>query len=86
MSRSSLFVVRPTMGTGGADRVTVTLLRELGRQGFEPTLVLIRAQGRLLAEVPADVEVVSLDASGILAAAPALRRRLLTPPTCLPTL
>ncbi len=52
-----LCIVRPTLGQGGADRVTVTLLRELDRRRFRPMLVLMRAEGSLLEEVPADVPV-----------------------------
>ncbi len=52
----TVWVLRPTMGEGGADRVTLTLLRHLDRRLFRLTLVLMRAQGPWLAEVPADVE------------------------------
>jgi len=69
-----LMIVRPTLGTGGADRVTLTLLQHLDRKLFTPSLVLIRRRGELLAEIPADVEVVSLDAGGIFSAARPLRR------------
>lgn len=57
---SSLFVVRPTLGQGGADRVTLTLLRALDRRRFRPTLVLMRREGALLGELPADVPLLDL--------------------------
>ena len=50
-------IVRPTLGQGGADRVTLTLLHHLDRRRFRPRLVLMRVQGELLAELPADVPV-----------------------------
>jgi len=74
MKPARLFIVRPTLDTGGADRVTLTLLHNLDRELFEPTLVLIRKRGVLLADVPEDVEVVSLEAGGILSAEGPLRR------------
>lgn len=69
-----LLVVRPTLATGGADRVTLTLLRHFDRQLFEPTLALMRAEGALLAEVPPDVEVVDLGAANLWVAAKPLRQ------------
>ncbi len=74
MKPARLFIVRPTLDTGGADRVTLTLLEELDRAVFTPTLVLIRKKGELLADVPPHVDVVSLGAGGILSAARPLRR------------
>ena len=55
-----LVIFRPNMAEGGADRVTVTLLRHLDRNRFEPTLVLMRREGVLLPEIPEDVPVVDL--------------------------
>ncbi len=61
MPPHSIFLVRPTMAAGGADRVTLTLLRELDRDLFSPTLVLMRREGPLLPGVPTDVPICSLD-------------------------
>jgi len=72
--RLQLFIVRPTMGEGGADRVTLTLLRELPRSRFAPTLVLMRHEGVLLPEVPRDVQVCSLEARSLWTAWIALTR------------
>ena len=58
-----LMIVRPTMGQGGADRVTLTLLQHLERSLFSPSLVLMRPEGELLNEVPDDIPILSLDAS-----------------------
>lgn len=55
-----LLVLRPTMGEGGADRVTLTLLERLDRARFAPTLVLMRAEGPWLGAVPPDVPVRNL--------------------------
>jgi glycosyltransferase involved in cell wall biosynthesis len=73
-----VFLFRPTLGEGGADRVTVTLLRHLDRSRFRPTLVLVKRDGALMDEVPADVPVIDLGVSRLrfswLALAAVLRR------------
>lgn len=60
-----LCIVRPTLDVGGADRVTLTLLRHLPRGLFRPSLVLIRQDGRLLSEVPEDVQIRFLPAGSL---------------------
>ena len=57
-------MLRPSMSGGGADRVTLTLLRELPRESYRMTLVLMRSEGEFVADVPDDVRVVTLDAAG----------------------
>ena len=75
-SAKRLFILRPTMGTGGADRVTMTLLERLDRTRFEPTLVLLRREGRLLDEVPDNVRIVDLAAANLFSGAAPLRRSM----------
>lgn len=53
-------VVRPTLGQGGADRVTVTLLEHLDRRQFRCSLVLMQRTGELLGAVPTSIPVVPL--------------------------
>ena len=60
-----LFLFRPTLGEGGADRVTLTLLEELDRSRLAPSLVLVRREGVLLGRVPRDVEVIDLGAGSL---------------------
>jgi glycosyltransferase involved in cell wall biosynthesis len=74
MAPKRLLVVRPSLTTGGADRVTLTLLRTLDRSRFAPSLVLLREPGPLLPELPDDVPVEVLRARNILSAVPHLRR------------
>jgi glycosyltransferase involved in cell wall biosynthesis len=59
--RKRILVFRPILGEGGADRITITLLRYLDRARFQPTLVLLRREGIWLDDVPPDVPVVELD-------------------------
>lgn len=71
-----VLVFRPSLGDGGADRITVTLLHELDRARFAPTLVLVRRTGALVDEVPADVPVVELGVRRLAFAVPALARAI----------
>jgi len=50
----------PDLSGGGAERTVVNLLKELVKQGWAPELVLVRAKGVYLAEVPAQVRIVDL--------------------------
>ncbi len=52
-----ILFVRPTLGEGGADRVTLTLLREIDRSRYAPELALMRKEGPFLEGLPADVPV-----------------------------
>lgn len=65
---------RPTLDDGGADRVTVTLLRYLDRARFAPSLALASRRGVLLPEVPSDVPVLDLGAPRLALAALPLAR------------
>jgi len=61
-ARQKVLFLMPTLGGGGAERVTVTLLRHLDRSRFEPHLGLIQAVGPYLEGVPSDVIVHDLKA------------------------
>lgn len=50
-----------SMGQGGAEKVTATLLNQLDRSRYDLQLLLLTQAGEWLAEVPADVRVRSLD-------------------------
>lgn len=58
-----VLLFRPTLGEGGADRVTITLLRHLDRQTVRPSLVLVKRDGTLIDEIPKDIPVIDLGAS-----------------------
>ncbi len=74
--RLAMFV--STLQCGGAERVVVNLLRAADARGIPLDLVLARAEGPLLAEVPASVRIVELGVQklqqGILGLARYLRR------------
>lgn len=63
--RIRLLVVRTSLGQGGADRMTIALLRDLDRARFDTTLALMRRQGEFVADVPADVPIDDLGARSL---------------------
>jgi glycosyltransferase involved in cell wall biosynthesis len=75
-ARIRLLVFRTTLDQGGADRVTITLLRGLDRARFEPRLVMMKRTGVYLGDVPADVPIDCLDAASLWHCVPALTRYL----------
>jgi len=76
----NVLLTRPTLGEGGADRVTVTLLRDLPRERFRLGLALMREEGALLSEVPEDVAVYDLGARSLWTVTGPLTRLLQTRP------
>jgi glycosyltransferase involved in cell wall biosynthesis len=53
-----LFIV-PDLAGGGAERMTLTLIADLRRRGYDPILFMLRERGALLAEVPDGITVVA---------------------------
>ena len=51
-----LFIMIDLIG-GGAERVILTIIKHLDRQKFIPILVLFRAEGPFLKDVPSDVQI-----------------------------
>lgn len=72
--RITLFL--PSVHGGGAERVMVNLARGFAERGYAVDLVLAKAEGPYLSEVPAGVRVVDLGASRVLLALPVLVRYL----------
>ncbi len=64
----------PVMSAGGAERVTLHLLKRLPREQFEIFLLLIKDGGEFLAEVPADVTTFILKRSKLRYAIPQIIR------------
>jgi glycosyltransferase involved in cell wall biosynthesis len=52
----------PDFTVGGAEQVALSLIKSFVKRGAEVDLVLLRAEGELLSELPAEVHVVSLRA------------------------
>lgn len=61
---------------GGAERVMINLARGFGEQGLKVDLVLVKAEGPYLSQLPQKVRVVKLDSSRLILSLPALARYL----------
>ena len=60
MKKKILFFL-PSMFGGGAERVVLTILKDIDRQNFDPSLVLLKKEGRYLDDVPKDIKIIDLD-------------------------
>lgn len=68
--RIALFI--PSLSGGGAERVMLTLASTLADQGYSVDLVLVKAQGKLLASAPGNVNIVDLGARRVITSLPSL--------------
>lgn len=66
----------PKLDAGGIERVVLNVLRHLDRGRFRPVLILGSAEGLLLSQVPADVEVRTLGGTQARFAGPAIAKLL----------
>lgn len=55
LTRVRVLFVRPGLGQGGADKVTVTVLQKLNRAQFEPHIATLDGEGIWVPDLPADV-------------------------------
>lgn len=63
--RLKILFVRPTLGYGGADRVTINLLQAFDREKFQCDLALMRAEGEFIDQLPSDVRLFDLKSSSL---------------------
>ncbi|PIQ48598.1 MAG: hypothetical protein COW03_09450 [Cytophagales bacterium CG12_big_fil_rev_8_21_14_0_65_40_12] len=77
MKKKILFV-RPTLGYGGADRVTLNLLKGFDREAYTCDLALMRAEGEFIPDIPQDVKVFDLKANSLWSMWQPLKRLLKT--------
>lgn len=71
-SRRHLALFVPSLRGGGAQRVMLALARGFAEQGHTTDLLLARAEGPFLAELPRSVHLLDLDAQRVLCALPRL--------------
>ena len=71
-----LAIFTSNMGGGGAERAMLKLAGGMAGRGYQVDLVLSRAEGHYLEEVPGSVRIVDLDASRVLASLPGVVRYL----------
>ena len=69
-----VLIFRPSLGMGGADRVTATLMHLLDRKKFSLALALVHAEGPFMSDIPSDVEFIHLDSGRLARSVPALTR------------
>ncbi|MBE3581288.1 MAG: glycosyltransferase [Thermoanaerobacteraceae bacterium] len=72
MENKKIGLFLPSLRGGGAERVMVNLARGFAEQGLKVDLVLAKAEGPYLSQLPPDVRVVDLRASRVLASLPGL--------------
>ncbi len=64
--KKKLMIVRPSMGYGGADRVTLVLLENLPKDKYDITLVLMRAEGEYMVMLPSHVKLMDCASRNLL--------------------
>lgn len=72
MNVKSVTLFLPSLRGGGAERVMVNLARGFAEKGFKVDMVLARAEGPYLSEVPKEVRIVDLKAKRVLYGLPGL--------------
>jgi glycosyltransferase involved in cell wall biosynthesis len=75
-SRGQVAFFVPSMQGGGAERTTLNVAEAIAARGYAVDLVLCRAKGPYLAEIPESVRVVDLGAQRVLLSLPSLMRYL----------
>ncbi len=73
-----ILFVRPTLGYGGADRVTLNLLKGFDRSVYDCDLALMKAEGEFLADLPEDVKLIDLKANSLWSMWLPLRRAIIS--------
>lgn len=63
--KKTILFVRPHMAKGGADQVTLMLLRHIDRADYEVSLALMRSEGPLMEDIPDDVTVIDCKARSL---------------------
>jgi glycosyltransferase involved in cell wall biosynthesis len=61
VKKKSIYFICPDLSIGGAERVVAHLLKHLPREKYRFRLLVLMKQGRFFAELPPDVQVISLD-------------------------
>jgi hypothetical protein len=72
MSNKRIAIFFSSLRGGGIENVRLRLARAFNERGFQVDLVLVRAEGPLLEQVPSGVNIIDLSAKRTLSALPAL--------------
>ncbi len=76
MGKQKVALFLPSLQGGGAERVMINLARVFSEQGLEVDLVLAKAEGPYLSQVPPEVRVIDLHSNRVLRSLPELVRYL----------
>jgi glycosyltransferase involved in cell wall biosynthesis len=77
-SKARLAIFLPGLYDGGAERILLNLADRMAARGFAVDLVLARAEGPYMSEIPASVRVIDLKAPRVMLCLPALVHYLRT--------
>ncbi len=72
MPKDSCALFLPSLPVGGAERMMLNIAKGLSDMGYSVDLVLVKAEGDFLDEVPDSINIVDLDASRVLTSLPSL--------------
>jgi glycosyltransferase involved in cell wall biosynthesis len=59
--KKHIYILCPSLNSGGAERVVVYLLKHLDRKKYTLHLLLLKREGAYLGEIPDDVEIINLN-------------------------
>ncbi len=76
MKKKKILFFLQTLNGGGAERVTVNIIKGLDRDKFEVILLLVNREGVYLDLIPKDVSIYSLDSSKTLFSILKLRKKI----------
>ena len=76
MGKQSIALFLPSLRGGGAERVMINLARGFSEQGLKVDLILAKAEGPYLSQVPPEVRVIDLHSDRVLRSLPELVRYL----------
>jgi len=63
--KKKIVIVRPTLGQGGADRVTINILNYLNPNEYSVSLVLMQGKGEFMSDIPDHVECIDAQSSNL---------------------
>lgn len=71
-SKKRIVFILPSLNSGGAERVLITLMNGLDREKFEPHFITISSSGELRSLIAPDIPFLSLEGTKVLRSLPAL--------------
>lgn len=76
-SRQRIALFLPSLAGGGAEKIAITLATGFANRGYPTDLILAKAEGAYLSQVPQNIRVIDLCASRPLTAVPGLAKYLI---------